>query len=494
MSKELRILIVEDVPQDADAIQRELHAEALRFKAKRIETRAEFLSELDRGWADLILSDFTLPEFNALEALQLLKRSSLGIPFILVTGTRSEEVAVECLRQGADDYILKASLRRLANSIRNVLERKDAEHQRQQAEMALRTSEEQFRLIAEHSRDLIGLVSPKGTFLYANPAFRSVLGLYPAKLLNTSFFELIHPEDVTTVRRSWLAALDAKTPHAAEFRAQHRRSGWRVVEASASWILDGSGKTPQRSVIVWRDVTHRKHSEEALRSLPTLIREAQESERRRVARELHDSVIQILSSVQFRFRAAQEQMTKVDVSLQEALERSSGLLETAISEVRRISRNLRPGELDDLGLEAAVRSLAADFQERLGIPVKVQVRWSPDRQPVPKDVELNLYRIVQEALRNVEKHASANRVRVLIDAEPGRLKVVIQDDGRGFVMDAGPGTGRRIGGMGLVDIQERALLAGGQCQVESAPQRGTRIVVTVPLAPLPMTETQPHEG
>jgi len=480
MSKELKILIIEDVPKDAEAIHRELHAEAIRFKSKRLETRAEFLAELDRDWADLILSDFTLPEFNAIEALQLLQQSSRDIPFILVTGTRSEEVAVECLRQGADDYILKASLRRLPSSIRNALERKEASRQRRAAEAALRNSEEQFRFMAEHSRDLIGLVAPDGTFLYASPAFRVALGHSPHKLVGSNYFDLVHPEDVKPFKTLWAEALKNHTPHTAEFRAQHRRGSWCVLEASGNWIYSAD-KTPERSVIVWRDITHRKRSEEALRSLPALIREAQEAERRRVARELHDSVIQILSSVQFRFQAVEEDLHGMEESLQVSWARASGLLEKAISEVRRISRNLRPGELDDLGLEAAVRSLAADFQERLGIPVKVQARWNTEARPVPKETELSLYRIIQEALCNVEKHATASNVKIHMDATPQRLKILIHDDGKGFSTSAKQQTVSPAGGMGLVDIRERALLAGGQSTVDSAPGQGARILVEIPL-------------
>ena len=107
MKKELDILIIEDVAHDAEFIEAELREAGLRFRTRRLCTRESFLAALNNTRPDIILSDFTLPAFNALEALQLLRKLSLDIPFILVTGTRSEEVAVECIREGADDYILK---------------------------------------------------------------------------------------------------------------------------------------------------------------------------------------------------------------------------------------------------------------------------------------------------------------------------------------------------------------------------------------------------
>ena len=119
MDTELNILIIEDVPDDAAAIETELRREGVRFRARRLETREAFLSELRRSTPDIILSDFNLPEFDGLAALHLLQDLHLDIPFILVTGPRSEEVAVECMRNGADDYILKDNLKRLPSALHN---------------------------------------------------------------------------------------------------------------------------------------------------------------------------------------------------------------------------------------------------------------------------------------------------------------------------------------------------------------------------------------
>src|SRR5437868_4854684 len=124
MKKELDILIIEDVVEDAELIEDELRRAGVAFRSRRVETRPMFLAELERGRPDIILSDFTLPEFDAFEALRCLRRLHLEIPLILVTGTRSEEVAVECIREGADDYILKVSLRRLPTSIASALKKK----------------------------------------------------------------------------------------------------------------------------------------------------------------------------------------------------------------------------------------------------------------------------------------------------------------------------------------------------------------------------------
>src|SRR6185295_6417129 len=125
--KELNILIVEDVPRDAEAIEEELRSAGMLFNSKRVETKGDLLWELALFEPDIILSDFTLENFDALDALRLLQEHHYDVPFILVTGNRSEEVAVECIKEGADDYILKASLKRLPTSLKNALQRKAIE-------------------------------------------------------------------------------------------------------------------------------------------------------------------------------------------------------------------------------------------------------------------------------------------------------------------------------------------------------------------------------
>jgi two-component system sensor histidine kinase UhpB len=480
MGKELNVLIVEDVPRDADAIESELRSEAIRFQSRRVETKRDFLRELDEFAPDIVLSDFTLPEFNAIEALHLLQQHRAEVPFILVTGTQSEEVAVECIKEGADDYILKASLKRLPSSIYNALQKKAAQRERARTEEALRRSEEQYRLIANHTHDLISLLDLEGRFIYASPSFQTGLGYLPAELAGTDSFALVHPEDRPAVQAAWREALRNKEGRTAEFRVRDQAGQWHVFEGVGSWIYDAQGQ-PQRSVVVSRDVTRRKEVEETIRALPRLILEAQEVERRRVARELHDSVNQVLGSVKFRLQCVEEQLLHRDEQARQATLKAKTFLEKAIHEVRRISRNLRPSELDDLGLVPAVRSLCEEFSERTGIAVE------PVFTRVPKDlageVKLNLYRIIQESLANIERHAQASRVTLRLHRRKSLLQVSIQDNGRGF--DPPQITKARHParpGMGLVDMKERATLLGGTLVVTSAPSQGAQIIVEAPLA------------
>ncbi len=478
MKKELDILIIEDVIQDAEFIEAELREAGLRFRTRRICTREAFLAELQGPRPDIILSDFSLPSFDALAALQLLRKHNHDIPFILVTGTRSEEVAVECIHEGADDYILKASLKRLPTSIKNALQKKAMERASLEAEAALRRSEEQYRLIAENTLDLISLVDMDGCFLYASPSHRTSLGYQPEEMPGTQFIELVHPDDRPALAQAWEQSLQHRESRHAEIRVRHEDGSYRTFESIGNWIFD-EHDLPQRAVIISRDITRRKESEETLRRLPTLIREAQEAERRRVARELHDSVIQILSSVKFRLQAIEEKLASSDEATWRDTLKAKAHLEKAIGEVRRISRNLRPSELDDLGLAPALRSLCSEFGERTGVTIDLTINRLP--QTIPSDIELNLYRIFQEALGNIEKHSRATKVSLRLARQASKLCAAIADNGCGFDPLA-PRTRRsKPGGMGLVDMRERAALLGGHCQLRSKPGSGTEITVEMPL-------------
>ncbi|HYG00835.1 MAG TPA: ATP-binding protein [Chryseosolibacter sp.] len=144
MEQELKILMLEDLEDDVGLIERILHKQGIRFVSRRVDTREEFIEALESFSPDLILSDHALPQFNSLEALTICRKQNVDVPFILVTGTVSEEFAVSCLKQGADDYVLKSNLVRLPSAIQNALKQRHHEHKRKRAEKALRKQNEEL--------------------------------------------------------------------------------------------------------------------------------------------------------------------------------------------------------------------------------------------------------------------------------------------------------------------------------------------------------------
>jgi signal transduction histidine kinase len=226
----------------------------------------------------------------------------------------------------------------------------------------------------------------------------------------------------------------------------------------------------------------RKEADEALRRLPQRILEAQESERRRVSRELHDSVNQLLASVRFRLQSIEDRIPRgaEALQLQQETGKTKRLLEYALSEVRRISHNLRPSELDDLGLVPAIRAAGEEFSVRSGIKWELETGAAlPDR--LPAATELSVYRIFQESLNNVERHARAGRVQVQLTLEAGHMKLRIRDDGIGFDPDQKLRGRRGRPGIGLENIRERAAFIQGELSIGSAPGQGTEITLRIPL-------------
>ncbi len=185
----LRILLLEDVATDAELIERELKQSDILFVSRCVQTHDDFLKALEDFLPDVILSDFTMPQFTAIEALQLLHQQARDVPFILVTGSQSEEVAVECMKLGADDYILKATLKRLPSALLNAMQKHRNDRERFRAIVALQRSEEHFRSLIENALDIIFVLKSDGTFHYVSPSVRG-LGYKPEELSGKSLLSL----------------------------------------------------------------------------------------------------------------------------------------------------------------------------------------------------------------------------------------------------------------------------------------------------------------
>lgn len=277
MNRDKHILMVEDLATDALLIERELRKASIAFVSKRVETKEAFLKALTEFQPDIVLSDYSLPQFSGLDALRLLRQSARPVPFILITGSLTEEVAVLCMKEGAHDYILKTSLKRLPSAVLNALAKKNAEEEKSKAESALNRSEELYRLIAENTSDLICLLDTGGNYVYISPSYQELLGYSPPDLLGQSFFSLLHPDEQEEARVRFVESLAGKKPGNLEWRFRHSDGTWRVFDAVENWIYDERSK-PQRAIVVSRDLTERKQAEEALRRSEEQLRQAQKLE------------------------------------------------------------------------------------------------------------------------------------------------------------------------------------------------------------------------
>lgn len=333
---------------------------------------------------------------------------------------------------------------------------------------------EEYRAVFEAAPDGIMVVSANGVIRDLNPALEAMFGYGREELLGERVEKLIphkFREAHESHRRRYV-----EDPHARamgvglELRARRRNGDQFLVEISLSpWEKEG-----QRSVICTvRDITDRKRmrdfSEGALRSV--------EEERQRIARELHDDTAQRLATLMLRVRL-------ISMEVDEAMRRQGldelreQILATAEG-VKRIARGLRPPELEEVGLRTALQAHLRGLREGAGF--KVDVDMDPVEHLLDLEGKLCLYRIIQESLSNALRHSGVADARIRVRNDDGRVVAVVEDAGRGFAVDQAAQDG---GGLGLVGMQERAVMLGGRVFVDSAPGKGTRVRIELPTSPV----------
>jgi PAS domain S-box-containing protein len=340
-------------------------------------------------------------------------------------------------------------------------------------------TEEQIRLLAyavQSARDIIWITDGENRFTYINRSFVETYGYSQEEILGRTRDLLVSSENPAalyesisrqTLDGSWRGELLNRRKNRTEF----------PISLSTSEIKNSEGKTIGL-IGVAQDITERKQAEEALRRLPLRIIEVQEAERLRVARELHDGVNQIIASAKMRLLKVEDSLRLLNPAAREILARCSRLLVQALEENRRIAHNLRPSDLDAFGLAIASRNFCREVQSRTKLAVKCYIARIDQR--LSPAMELNLFRIMQEAFNNIEKHARAGKVQLRIVYHGDAIVMKIQDDGRGFDPKQGRMGRRKWSGIGLTNMRERAESLGGTCTVVSAPKHGTTITVQVP--------------
>ncbi|HKP04763.1 MAG TPA: PAS domain S-box protein [Chthoniobacterales bacterium] len=266
MANPLRILILEDQPSDAELLLRELRRAGYEPQWKRVFAEKDFLEELEADY-HIILSDYSMPQFDGIRALRLLNERGSQVPFILVSGTMGEETAVAAMKEGATDYLLKDRLARLGPAVGLALEQSRLRQERARAEEALRESEERFRQIAENIEEVFWITNPaKNQILYVSPGCELIWGrkcedVYAAP---ESWLEAIHPEDRERIAQA-ASTKQVDGTYDEEYRIVRPDGSIRCIHDRAFPVRDGAGEI-YRVVGVARDVTERRRSEEAIRA------------------------------------------------------------------------------------------------------------------------------------------------------------------------------------------------------------------------------------
>lgn len=387
----------------------------------------------------------------------------------------------------------------LEESRRRIAELEKLEGRQGNIEAALRDSESRYRFLYEENPSMYFTVDPDGIVQSVNPFGADQLGYEVSDLVGKPVFQVFHPEDRESVRRQ-LRTCVADAGKAFSWELRKVRSDRRVM-----WVREVARAAHDRHgnivvLVVCEDITTRKtveeelrrahaemerrvaerteelrRSEEELRLLAGRLLTAQEDERRRLAREMHDDLTQRLAGIAM--QAGRLGRLQTDSSAQAAeLVRSIGAdLSQLSSDVHALSRRLHPSILSDLGLVDAVAAECTAFTKLGQVEVEFDASDVPDE--IDDETAICLYRIAQEALRNVAKHSETNRARVSLGGEEGAVVLVVTDDGVGF------DTSRMRGvGLGLASMEERARLVRAECIVESRAGEGTTVTVRAPLS------------
>lgn len=317
--------------------------------------------------------------------------------------------------------------------------------------------------------------------VFANQAAERLFGRV-GPIVGQALYDLLEPGSHEAVRTQVARALAGAPDVAMVHGDVARADGTRCEVEIALAALPDHGRTTVQMVVA--DVTQRRResaelalSRESLRRLSINVLEAREEERRRIARELHDELGQRLTALKMELSALPGVGTQV--ARQERVDGLLSMLDDTLASVRRISSDLRPMMLDDLGLNAAIEWLARDTARRMGI--EITVRLNENDAPVDDRVATAVFRMVQEALTNVTRHARATGVTVTLRQHDGELELVVEDNGGGYPESAM----QREGSFGLLGMRERASMLGGWLEHGNAPGGGARLTVQLPLSARP---------
>ena len=342
--------------------------------------------------------------------------------------------------------------------------------------------ERAYRVLIESMNEGALTLTADKTILYSNQCFARMVKCPLEQVIGNSFRRFLSAEDRAMLRP--LMKRSAKSGSKIPVLL-HAGDGSLIPVLLSIRELANEGSKDVIIGMVVTDMTAARRNEEMLRTLTHRIVQAQEAERRNVALELHDNITQLLCAVLVRSQTLAEKLPARDQPLkQEAIKLRELLGETA-NEVERISRGLRPSVLDELGLVAVLRDTSTEFAERTGVAVKLDCVELKAR--LPGDIELTLYRILQEALKNVVKHARARHVTVSLKQAGGGVELAIRDDGVGFDPDRQPARKNEKSGLGLLSMRERATYVGGTLKITSARRSGTKIEARIPVSPAATT-------
>jgi signal transduction histidine kinase len=479
----LALVVVEDSEDDYALIVASLSKSVIRLTSRRVDTAEALEAALAAGRPDAVISDHRMPRFSSFEALKIVREADADLPFVIVSGTIGEHTAVEAMREGASDYLMKDDLSRLAPALARALETAAVRRRRREVEAALIDNEARFRALTANLPGVVFQVERVGgryVPLYASDGTRRLLGIDPERLIAApeALLSRLPAADLAELALAFRDSAERGTPVRWIGRVPPRDG------ADAEWLEVAAGvrrTAPDR--VVWDgiavDVTpliRTEHalaaSQEELRELARHVAAVAEREREALSRELHDEVGSMLTGLRFQLAWLREKL-KDERRFAAPLRRANELVEAAIGASSRIMQDLRPPILD-AGIVAALEWLVRQFAERMDITAVFD--GPPDEPVLTPEEAIVVFRIAQEALTNAAKHAKANRVDVQFELADDTIRLDVRDDGRGIeTRDLA-----KVDRFGLRGMRERAASLGGRVEIEPGEHGGTDVRLSLP--------------
>ena len=491
----IRLLFIEDSENDVLLLLHHFRNAGYAPTFRRVASSAEMREALERQRWDLILCDHNLPGFSAQGALRLTRELALDLPFIIVSGVMQEDEAIAAMRAGAHDYLSKNKLERLIPAVERELRDVCNRREKRQAEHTLRQSEARLRALTDNIPGVVFQMgyTPEGTlgFQYLSEAAAMLFGAPAEELIGGSagWMTWLLDEDLP-------GFIDAAASSADNLSTLNWEGRIQLPTGEQKWInLRSSPRLSECGKVVWEgvmwNITHSKHAEADLResrsqlaALSNHLQRIKEEERERIARDVHDVLGGTLVAMKFEMSLLE---SKLDTQLAQARERARNvgrMVDDAIATVGRVTRELRPGILKDFGLAAAIESQGEGFAQRTGITCNI-LCTDHDLDP-DYDTALALFRIFQEALTNVSKHARGSEVNVRLMQEGDEVVLEIADNGCGLAA----ADLQKPRSFGLRGIRERMSSLGGRLDLSPVAPHGTRLVLRAPLLPGQTEEPQ----
>jgi two-component system, NarL family, sensor histidine kinase UhpB len=479
MKTKIKILIAEHDSNDLELLQHELKNSGIKYVSEVVENEPDYINALKKFIPDIILSDYTFPSFRGITAFRIREEIAPDTPFIFVSGIIGEEKSIELIKTGVTDYALKDKLFTLSPKIIRALKESEEKKQKKKTEEELVLSESRLaraqRLAHMGSWELdfsTNIVRLSGEAC-------NIYGLEPDQDRLQSFdtwLSFIHPDDFDPVSKKIKESGNSSPDLSISYRIVRRNGMTRHIYSESKLEFDSNGKTTglygvahdvTETVLLENELAKERRTKQS--EITAAVLTAQENERADIARKLHENLNQILGATKLHI-----EMAKTDgVNRQIFLEKSSVYIVNVMEEIRKISKTLASPD-KQIGLFHSIKTLLDDL---IGIyPIKIQfTENNMAEEYLNEKLQLTIFRIVQEQVTNILKHAKATRATINLSRHDNEVILLISDNGKGSDIL------KTITGVGIKNIKSRAELYNGTVTIASNPGKGYKLKVALSL-------------